>query len=265
MRKNSSGGFDIISATELPATGKEGQICVITDNPVSDFIISPNMSDYDGSTSTICALTSTSGNGLDPVLLQSDGLKQYYYFDKMYQGNTFKKSYLYKNGAWVEYTPSEAILIKDGAIVTDAIFGGLTYPTGSDTDQYVKVTSSGVEMYFNTTQSDYYWGMCSTKAIDFSKFSTIKITHTNLVTNTDGFYVGLGRDYGTTDPNEYIGFGNSYYSQPSTNEWIYSGSVNQSVTDTIDISSWTQTGFLVIYYHNQTSGQKLRFTEITMY
>ena len=32
-----SGGLDIISATELPANGRENQICVITDNPTDNF------------------------------------------------------------------------------------------------------------------------------------------------------------------------------------------------------------------------------------
>ena len=32
-----SGGLDIISATELPTTGKKDQICVITDNPIDNF------------------------------------------------------------------------------------------------------------------------------------------------------------------------------------------------------------------------------------
>ena len=38
-RKNTNRGLDIISAIELPTTGRENQICVITDNPVDKFII----------------------------------------------------------------------------------------------------------------------------------------------------------------------------------------------------------------------------------
>ncbi len=258
---------DIISATALPATGQENQICVITDNPVNDFIISPNEGDYNGDTNTIFALTSTGGGDIDPVISVSNGLKTYYYFDKMYQGSSFKPSYIYKNGAWQEYTPAEAALIKNGALVTDAVFGGLYYPGeyGDGSSEYVRATDAGVVMYFTTTYSYYYWGMTSNKAIDFSKFSTIEITLTNMSSKSDGFYVGIGLEYGLDDPSMYAGFGNSYHNEPATKKKTSAGANGATKTVTIDISSWTATGFFVICYWNFTDEQKLRFSDIIMY
>ena len=37
LEEDSSTGLDIISATELPTTGEDGQICVIMDNPINNF------------------------------------------------------------------------------------------------------------------------------------------------------------------------------------------------------------------------------------
>ena len=38
-------GLDIISATELPGTGRENQICVLTDNPVDNILVSQFVED----------------------------------------------------------------------------------------------------------------------------------------------------------------------------------------------------------------------------
>ena len=39
---SSGGGLDIISANELPATGKDGQICILMDDPINNFVITTN-------------------------------------------------------------------------------------------------------------------------------------------------------------------------------------------------------------------------------
>jgi hypothetical protein len=253
----------LISAEVLPATGIENQVCVITDKPVDRFIISPNLDVYNRDTNTILALTHI--GDIEPVILNSNKVQQYYYFDKMYQGDVFKVSYIYKNNKWNVYTPAESALIKNNRIVNDAIFGGLHYRPGDEYTQKVELTSFGVELFFNTNTSYQYWGMCSVKVIDFSKFKTIEILYTNLMSHSSGFHVGIGDYYGLDDPDMYVGFGNNAYNVPYINRWVEAKVTSQTQSIKIDISSWTTKGFFVIFYSNQTSLQRITFHNIIMY
>ena len=252
----------LISADTLPATGIENQICIITDNPVDNFLISPTLDDYDRDTNTILALTHK--GDIEPVILNSNKVQQYYYFDKMYQGDVFKVSYIYKNNQWSVYTPAESALIKNNTVVNDAIFGGLNYNPGNGNTQQVNETAIGVEMLFNSNTSGEYWGICSNKVIDFSKFKTIEILYTNRTSYGSGFYVGIGNSYGLDDPNEYIGYGYDYQI-PYPRQWFGAEPGTNQRKITFDISSWTETGYFVLLFSNQTGMNRIMFHNVIMY
>ena len=94
----SSGGLDIISATELPATGKQNQICVITDNLTDNISVGMNINTTnDGSINVLLKESGTNivtTNGNMTVTLPIASMTQ--------NGNSLN-SFIYRNGVWEEF------------------------------------------------------------------------------------------------------------------------------------------------------------------
>ena len=125
----SSGGLDIISATSLPDTGKENQICVITDNPVTNYEITP---DHSLISSNVILLHQNhiidSNNQL--VTVNSGNITYKYYFDMVSQAQKKLNSYYYTNGAWVKLTNGMLVLVEDGTQYNTDVSGGIYTANG---------------------------------------------------------------------------------------------------------------------------------------
>ena len=100
--------LDISSATSLPSTGKDKQICVVTDNPVNNFIVSSNFNDKSTDTSKIMIYlgNTTSNDATEGTLLSipSGNMTINYYFAKVCQGEARLASYYWSNNQWNELT-----------------------------------------------------------------------------------------------------------------------------------------------------------------
>ena len=125
----SSGGLDIISATSLPSTGKENQICVITDSPVTNYEITP---DHSLISSNVILLHQNhiidSNNQL--VTVNSGNITYKYYFDMVSQAQKKLNSYYYTNGAWVKLTNGMLVLVEDGTQYNTDVSGGIYTANG---------------------------------------------------------------------------------------------------------------------------------------
>ena len=227
------GSLDIISATELPATGKENQICVITDNPVDNFMITSDITHYNGDINVIMAHTSIVNNNVEPLVLINDNMTQYIHFFKMIQGNAVKKSYIYKNNEWIEYTPAELVLLRNGVIYNEMYnpddYGSMGYDTTYEEGKGLTIT---VE-----TDSYNYDVFSSYTRIDFSLYNTlfIKIQKLDNYAHTCVALAVDSKPYGALDKDEGIAYTYSFSTPAGVTRELY-----------IDVSAWTGEYYLAI-------------------
>ena len=162
-----SGGLDIISATELPATGKENQICVITDNPTDVIIISPDSSDQ-VTGSIYCNISHNPGN-TEYTVTSGNMIAKYNMLFFAQDGNTLA-SYIYQNGAWTQFTNDRQFFMKNIAFTNNAIFGGYCNKEFTSID-YGPFYSAGKYFYARNYSSFYTAFVSSNNKINFDNFS----------------------------------------------------------------------------------------------
>lgn len=244
--KFSSGGgsLDIISATELPATGKENQICVITDNPVNQFLLSSNYNDNDSNQIVMYLGNTTSGDATKGTLLPitNGGVTTNYYFNKVMLGESRLSSYYYKDNTWTPLTLSYIPLYENGTIMNTSFSGGLQ-PDNN-------VFKIGTDYLYIKYDTSYLNGFGFLNKINFTNFSTLKITVKGDSSETNYLYIAA-----TTTQHPTIGV-NSF----STNNSIYNTSTsinNTEKTVSFNISNWTGEYYLVI-----AAGKKVSNTYI---
>ena len=265
-----SGGLDIISAAELPATGKENQICVVTDNPVDNFVITPNYADKNTNTGGITLYignTSSMNTSLGAAYsTQNNGITTNYYFNRVCQGDARLGSYIYQNSQWNSLTVPSVVLMENQIYHnTDSL--GVLY-TGArvsyDTTSGLLFTPS-----YNADQNTKSIGITTQVLIDFSGINTIKLKackhfstgttgfvqicacrNAKYYTNSAASYVrnstGLSSVYNSTDMN--------IAHEPSTTNYVPREIV-------FDVSSWTGTYYFGIIV--TCSGyENIRITDI---
>ena len=225
------GGLDIISATELPATGKENQICVITNNPVDKFIFSKDEpSDkqvglvwfkVEEQSSITTSYSSISNN----VEIQYH-LRKCFYYD----GTSFTEidGYIYNNG-WESLSKSYVFIDKDGLI---------NFKTFSEDGVYANFVS-GKGLVFNVASANgssrYESQWVSKTKVDFSPYTTLTFEFTVTAPRGDWSYEGfVCCGYGTTSLSNYF---------HSTGGWT-GGKIlyyNMSGEDSTDLSGKKET------------------------
>jgi hypothetical protein len=247
------GALDIISASSLPASGKENQICVVTNSPTDKYMISSDVQD-DDKTGIFC-LTSTIPGSITYTSTSKNTTVKYYmlYFS---QNNTIVPSYIYKNGNWTPLTNNRIYLLKDGVYVNEDIFGGLTKTTTHTS--YAVNYSAGTGIYGNAYSSYYTHFISSVNRVNFTNFNKVVV---RLKVNTDQYdYSGNYHAYVSawSTPKcvrgAYMsdGYNNNNYltntltpTNKSANreKFYFTGTWNYYE---IDISSWTNTDYLTI-------------------
>lgn len=242
------GGLDIISATSLPDTGKNNQICVITDNPISKFMIS--------SDSTVA--------GTDQIVLYSNnGTANYSYnvYDITYTFNFYKviyngdrlASYYWANNTWNVLTLTFLHLLENGLTPPGTVGSLLT----SSTIPYL--ANEGCIRIPSTTS--YYHIISYSEAIDFSEYSKVEIDACSNMSGI-GKYVYVGRTTAcytaqaiTSNYTSYMSNGNY-----SNGQYVYA---TEFTTYTFDISSITGTGYLS--FHSGKVGCQLFIKNVRVY
>ena len=235
---NGGGGLDIISATELPATGKENQICVVTDNPVDNFIISSH--DNDSTGKIILVPSNTVGDKLFTV--ENGNVTCSYYFDYVLNNNRRKSSYYWSNNSWNLLTRYNRVLFENGICIEPF-----------NTGDYYKWTSGGPINI--TLNSSYLFESSFTNPIDFSKYNTIKVTAKTLKSST-ALYMFLSP---TLINNNRVSS-----SQVSSYPYVYTYIDTTEETYTLDISSWTGTGYLTFELPKNTSSATVNISYLDL-
>ena len=251
----SNKGLDIISATELPATGRENQICVITDNPDNKIVFVTNLNDIDHSTNNIYIYLGTSeanayntGKTYD---CDSGNFTFKLYIVKIYQNSKNLASYIYQNGTWVEYTYDYIYFIENSVLTNSEIFGTLV------SGNAMKATSAPAVYICSPSDSGGYpYHIATTnKQIDFSLYNYIEVVGYHQ--SSSGSITMMC--YDSTRNGHYGSYvSNIHYADP-----VESFTTTSSVV-TYDIRSWTSTGYLGFSYTTQDGSQYIYITDVRL-
>ena len=223
-------GLDIISATELPATGKENQICVITDNPVDNFVITP----YDtvsNDSSIITLYTSSAADGDTVIPITSGNITNYYHVYKIRQNAIPLSSYYYNNG-WIKLTSGEFIILDSYGMYNDTPFGTITNNGALFQQGY------GYKLEVSSSYDSY---LIQTQTVDLTNYSKIKVIISEPSDETS--YFGA--------KNHYLGLANSNKVYPLSG---YGRSFSGKGTYEVDITNYTGLGSVIVAVWNSGSG-----------
>ena len=273
-RKNANSGLNIISATELPATGKENQICVITDNP-NTILMTTDISDISSlSTNTIGCLIKEGkpSNVTEGGLLQITGNNLTYsiYMKYFIQNDSYIPSYIYKNANWEEFTKEQINFIKDGYYVSPNPFGKfVTSFTSSNSKHCLKYNEGkGVVTFYNAMAGYYYMWNTLPNLINFEGYNTIRITAyaKQLSTWTANPMVKF---YTTTYSGVASSESKTYFTHPSSVDLVDFQSIpfNTPTDLYFDISSWTGEKYLAMMCYveedSSVTGNHIIITDIS--
>lgn len=232
-----SGGLNVISATELPATGEENQICVITDNPIDNYVVTSNLND-NANEDSITLYNVSDSTSITPVIVSSNGVTSYNYISQVRQGSSTLASYVYYTGQWVPLTTARHYLLKDGTLVT----GPMLDKFGTFSAGYTAGT--GLKIYIDSSSSYANIITCD-KSVDFSSlnFSKIKVTaYTTHAQLTPYLYVVSSNQKGQLKSSLMSDIEIYFYEDSSTH--VGYGATKH--TYELDINWSSQTGYLGI-------------------
>ena len=259
-------GLDIISATELPTTGRENQICIINSDSINNYLVTSDFTEESPSNRvTIYLGGSTEGGTILPIT--TNNLTIDYCINKVCYGEKRLSSYYYKNGSWVNLTEAKTIFVQNGVEYNVEIFGGMY--TGNSiwksTNGYL-VNSGGS----SNAPSTY---MTTVNNIDFSQFKSIQITvkldnPNNYVLGDSGkLFVYQGKKQLNAASSYHIDAANAATNYISGNKLSKTINVGEFTVLTYDISSWTGEHYLGFNWYcdsSSTSGVKLTISEISL-
>ena len=238
-------GLDIISATELPAIGKENQICVITDNPVDSFILTPDKTS-NNNTSYITVYTGDSSTPNNvKVELNNNNILQNYYFYRTTQGGTRLASYIYQNNNWTQLTISTAVFYSKGTFYNTKIHGGLYVDSN-----YLK-NEGGVLKEITNAINTY---ASFNNMIDFSQFNYARISgYVNFENGSIKIYATDAKTNSDSLP------GNLLYQSKAH------AITTSPTTVTIDISGYNDIAYLTLYLCTSADHVTVNITDIEFY
>lgn len=238
-------GLDIISATELPATGKDNQICIVSEHTDSPILVTTNYNEPITDPTHLVYLGNSSS--LDLILgsrVQIDNMA--YYFNKVMFGDERLPSYIWSNNQWNELTKKYIPLFENQTFVNTEFSGTTGITTTSSYATLVDDSGAKVIGISGTTTAYRYFTF--SKKINFTNFTKLKVTakatteaHTRL-----GIYAHSITSL-TTSPQYTSSFTFTYQAGPSINA--------QNYTElTIDISSWKGELYLTFATDYKMSG-----------
>ena len=146
--------IDVITASELPVSGKEGQLCIITDTKPSSILFNYDNT-IDINETEILILYNTVDSYQEYNINASNinmKLRLRYVIQKINGVNTTKKGYVYLEGKWKPLFPTELYIFKSG----EGLASGVSYTSertaigsGSTTNVVSKVTQSSASIISN--------------------------------------------------------------------------------------------------------------------
>jgi hypothetical protein len=183
-RKSANSGLDIISATELPATGKENQICIITNNPNQPIVIS-NSPTSTNTNAILCELGAKIQYGALLEIVNKNNIITNLYFTNIQQNNKNLFSYIYKDNQWNKFLCT-LNLLSDGKSNSN-----YTWRNATTLTTHINYTEGTGLTLSEGEASARYMYITTGQKIDFSQYSKVAFTvqHASSSTTTDTFYI----------------------------------------------------------------------------
>ena len=250
----SGGELDIISATELPATGNEGQICVITDTPVDNFVITSNFNDISNSSAIYMYTSPVSSVFL--VSVPSGNITHDYYITKFCKGalSNSLDSYIFMNNQWNELTKAKFAIFENCQYANLDKTGEIC--DGTNTYKWRYDSSVGLFADIRQQMSSVVYTTFK-NALNFDSYTTLEVT--GYITDTDSCSLGVSQA-----SSSYASTG-SYVSAIENRQNF----TTTPATYTYDISSWTGSGYLALhwytYSYSSSSTHCIYISSIYMY
>lgn len=224
---DSSSNQPIITATELPATGKENQICIITDNPVNSFVLASTGSNIPDSTDYFTLHYSNKDSN---YACRFGNITQYYHIDSITLNGIKHKAYYWSNSQWNLLTIVYISIVQNGITPGDENSLALAL---SDKIYY----SNGYICMPSDTNYDI---ISTTTQIDFSKYTKVEIDARTLSSTSKSLTVGISDHMITGDAKSY-----------ELNYHCLATTPSQNITSTLstysfDLSTFKDVGYLVI-------------------
>ena len=252
------GTLNIISATELPSTGVENQVCVITDNPVEKFIVSQFTEDMTDVGDAICLDLATNERSDNRLVMADNGrVKLYYYINRVVQSGNAKETYVYKNNQWVLLVEGLVYLLLDGVDMNNTTFGDIYIYNCT----YTEIDDSTGEICLGTASQSTYTHKASCFSFankinidDYTKLTLrIKVSdiewEPNIVVGLATSKAISGTSSTDSGYNNWSNTGVSFTSYCNGEVYTEIGSSypeNEYFTLEVDISEMTGTGYLCI-------------------
>ncbi len=169
INNTSSSGIELITATSLPATGKEGQLCVITNTSSSSYLISSDESDVKVNDSVIRILTST--NTLcEKYTYTANNSTISFRISQALQNNVAVPLYVYTNNAWKQIGFTSIFALKN-CVVQSGFSIGSTGSNAYYNSSKGLVLVPGANSYLTQFQPFGH-------TVDFSKYKAVRVKGT---------------------------------------------------------------------------------------
>jgi hypothetical protein len=249
----SSAGLNIISATELPETGEENQICVITDEPVNNYLVT-TCADEKLNVGITFYLDNTAS--VDPMTgvtlpITTGNLTTNYHFSTVYQNDNRLPSYYYSNNKWNELTLAYIALVENGVVNKNTIAGDFSLGSSG----WASMTNPVQSVYCSPNYDNYYLNSFANK-INFGNYSKITVRCFE-----DGAVIPELIVFASTTKHTRASVSTLSYiymdKQKVTGGWAASTII------TFDISSWT--GEYYLSFAGGKSGSSIYIEDIFLY
>ena len=237
--------YNIITASSLPATGEENQLCVLTSQASSEFYFNASTTTIPSNAITFVCISGNVAN----YSVTSDNVTTHYNISYSKQNGTVRPVYLYKNGQWTPLALPTTPLLENGVINSSE---NNFYQVGPSYDQYWKYTQ-GTGLYTAGVNNNYYSTLTTTQTINFDRYNSIQVTG----------YVDKSSSYGlalfqNSSPINQLHSNGDYATITD-----YQRFNTVSTTFTYDITSWTGSGYLGLLRYNADSA-KMYITDIKL-
>ena len=179
------GGLDIISAASLPSTGKENQLCAITNNVTDSFILSNDDADVMNSGDNTIGLLLSDLAMYEKYSYPMGGLAINLRIAVTYQNATAIPLWLYYNNTWKQICSTTLFIIRD-KVIQDGF-------TIDKTNNYGTYDSKGISL-LPGSDANLFGFTPFKESIDFSKYKAVRIkgTYQNTSTTTGEYGPAIG-------------------------------------------------------------------------
>ena len=243
--QSSDNPYNIITASSLPDTGEENQLCVITEGTPSSFYFNASSNTTSSDAVTFICVSGSEAN----YMATSNGITNLYNISYCTHNENVVPVWIYTNGEWVNVCMSTDKLMENGVINT---LENNFYNVAFDYSNYWSYYE-GTGLYTAAIANNYYSSVTTTNPINFSEFNQVKITAR----------IESDSTYGLALFKSDSALNSLHADETYTTITEYQQLSTTSASYYYDISDWSGEGYLGIVRYNGDA-HKIWITDIEL-